>query len=325
MEINFELLLIKYIITKTIMTIDFHVHFGMQIHENLDEYESELQRILNYCTTLKIQRAIIITPTYQQSRYDNNKSHIKATNAKISQLISAHPDRLLGLAGVSIHRDDAVEVAKECLELPGIIGIKLRNFTLDPETNGNYFGPPMTMFERFEKLIKLAHRKKTIVLAHFSDDVKLETTMSLLQLMNKYPDAKLIIAHSGVSSFIGLEGLNYIGQEYEKFPQMPRNIYIDIAKSFGMGSLGIHWDPKQEKYIHTAKWSDAKDYIQAWKTFGIDRVLYGSDYGCCDGDHDHKCNHKFDELEISDCPDLTPEEKQGIYQLNATKLFSRSD
>jgi predicted TIM-barrel fold metal-dependent hydrolase len=312
--------------------IDFHVHLGIDIQKDLNSYKIEIDKILKL---KNLKKAIVITPTYLHSRHDpgNNDmtsfktvEHILKLNTFISQEIAAHSEKISGLCGISIHREDAVETAELCLKLPGMIGIKLRNFSLNPKENGTYFGNPLTILKRFERLIKLSHDTRTVVLSHFSgNQAELEGLFQvnqLLHIMNKYPKAKLIIAHSGIDSFIGLEGLSHIGNFYKENSQLAntRNIYLDISKTFSMAAIGIKWDTIEKKYQHTATWDQAKDYVTAWKTFGMDYIVFGSDYGC-ESDSEGTVE-VLDELDIVDCPYLSDREKDQIFITNAERLLS---
>lgn len=301
---------------------DFHIHLGMDIYGDFNKYNEQLDEIKKL---KNLKGGVLITPTYICGKDSTvTLNHIKTTNTYIANLICNTDGKFWGFCGVPIHNDYAIDVAEHAFKLKGIIGIKLRNFTLDPLINGNFFGHPDTISNRFEKLIELANNNHSMVLAHFSGETEIRQngiptiTHKLLNIMNKYPNAKLIIAHSGIYSFIGLDGLSYIGEQYLKNPHMPKNIYIDVAKCFGMGGVGIVWNPTTKKYVHKATWADAEEYIKAWKKFGINRVLYGSDLGCA---NDHKCQTHVDELDISDCPYLTDKEKLDIYQLNGEKLI----
>ena len=331
--------------------IDFHMHLGTSIYEDFNIYEEEL----NCIAAMNLKKAIIITPTYMHnndiqasglwtrlkrwwrlrtkrlvtiSKSDNPNTffHVTVpfvikTNQIISDLLSKH--HILGLCGISIHRSDAVEIAKKCINMPNIIGIKLRNFELEEKINGRII-PDASFKKRFEELIQLAHINHSVVLAHFVGhtdrylDGDPDQTRMLVSIMNRYPNAKLVIAHSGVGSFVGLNGLEYIGNYYAENVTAPRNIYIDICKAFTMAGIGISWDGNQ--YIHNAVWSDAQEYIKAWKIFGIDRVLYGSAHGC---DNHIVVGRHPDELSIADCPYLTESEKNKIYHENAENLINK--
>ena len=312
--------------------VDFHLHLFSEIQLDLDSYRVEIERILKI---QNLKKAVLITPTYLQSRHElslvgnnvlNTPSHIRNSNLRISELISSHAGRVYGLCGESIHRDDAIQVASDCLKLPGMIGIKIRNFALDPHLNGDHFGAPDTIERRFESLLRLANEKGAIILSHFSGGEGLFGNVveseRLFNIVKKYPYAKLVIAHSGIQSFVGLNGLAYFGDQYARhsIKEVPRNVYIEISKTFSMAGVGVKWDPVQKKYIHTANWNEALDFIHAWRKFGIDHVLYGSDFGC--SSHRDDCIHNLDELDISDCPFLSIDEKNGIYQENAEKLLS---
>jgi glutaminyl-peptide cyclotransferase len=222
---------------------------------------------------------LVISSSYSGSAqvFPNNEK--LWVNREISDRIQSTNNYLL--CG-TYNRDLAVaDFLEPCLKLPNAIGAKMREVYLKAsETNDPDY---RLQLETFTKVLQILDRRKSILLVHFdryedtpdcefkgSDDClygNAEDTRLLIDLLTPYRNVTLIIAHSGTRSFIGLDGLVQIS----KSPVADR-VYVETSAGFSSAMGIISWGAG--KGVDQAK---VDRIIAAWKEFGIERILYGTD------------------------------------------------
>jgi predicted TIM-barrel fold metal-dependent hydrolase len=222
---------------------------------------------LAYIDALGIGAGMLITNTYVvSSKPQPSAPERVALNKQYADILERHPhaSHYKILCGVPFQRDDAEEVAAGCLPIPRVRGLKLRNFNIQSAEDSR----------KFEALVKLANGYGALILAHFAplpsqgedpNSKNLEETQKLVTIMDRFPRAILVIAHSGTGSFVGPAQYAWIGDHYRQNPGTVRNIYIETSDSFDSADRGTVRE-------------DAETWIRSWKPFGLDRVVYGSDY-----------------------------------------------
>jgi predicted TIM-barrel fold metal-dependent hydrolase len=242
---------------------DLHVHWDHP-EKSLPGIHSPYES-LAYIDATGVTSAMLITNTYQAHKTPAmTTDEVIAINRRYSEILVQHP-RGAGyriLCGVSFQRDDAVETASRCLALPKVVGFKLRGFTVRrPED-----------LAKLEALVAVANDRGAIVLAHLGSfdepapaEDALAETKKIVTLMDRAPKAKLLIAHAGFGSFLGRAEYAAIGEHYRADPAAVRNIYLETSDSFADYEDG---QPRP----------DAEAWLTSWRAFGIDRVVFGSDY-----------------------------------------------
>jgi predicted TIM-barrel fold metal-dependent hydrolase len=235
---------------------------GISIRNEI--YRSEIKR-----ATVGNQKTVLfLTPTFSVSEFVSADVIIRE-NLRISNLLQNF-DRAYGICGINHLHTNAELIANECIKLPKMIGFKLRGVN-----------PSEPHLKSFKALVKIADRHHALILTHFTygeqyhsayrershEGIRAETR-KLIEIMEDNSDARLIVAHSGVPSFIGFEGMD----EITEF-NFARNIYIETS--------GFMHEDRRTNYqyrndIHATSQIIA-DYVRAWKRFGIERILFGSD------------------------------------------------
>jgi predicted TIM-barrel fold metal-dependent hydrolase len=115
--------------------------------------------------------------------------------------------RLLPLARVSPHHEDAVREAERCLEA-GARGLKLH-------PRSDEFGLP---HPAVEQVVALAHERRMPVLFHAGRGIP-HLGEAVVDLARRYPGARLILAHAGISD------LGWIARDAAELP----NLFFDTA------------------------------------------------------------------------------------------------
>jgi predicted TIM-barrel fold metal-dependent hydrolase len=272
--------------------VDFHVH------DQDDESQNAIKAIgLNFPGFDELlkdpffksfyKHAMLISDSYLPSSFSVSDScdtqplnDFSSTNEKVSKAIQMDPAKLNGICGVDLRTADYLEKTSKCLAMPGFLGIKLHfslsNVFISPELSKDGRIP-----KRFKEVAELVGKAKKMMLIHFNtpsgetfalrsgdmfdadkmaknfDKAEVDT---LMQVATEYPNAKFIIAHSGFGQSIGLAGLKIIGNYYRTHPEVPQNIYTDTsATDFGSTDFDLKLS-------------------EAWKAFGVKRVIFGSDF-----------------------------------------------
>ena len=240
--------------TRDYTFLDTHVHVEFSPSGESGKY-LEAYHELGFA-----KKAILISPSYNvksENKFMNDLETALLADRKTSELTQQSPDRLVGLCGLRWKFNGADSVAKKCLELPGMKGVKLRYFPTESMV------PSIQMITKV--LTDTAHVK--IVLMHFPLSIEsvegrplntndLQNIEELTKLAKKFPSTNWIMAHSFYSpelvSAIAKKGLG--------------NIWLEP-------STLVSFLPRE----NAARILRLNQYAEAWRKFGIERILFGSD------------------------------------------------
>ena len=201
-----------------------------------DEYQGEHYKSLNF------EEDPILETWQFQPKY------IPIMDKRISHITQENPGRFIGLCGLNYtwKPADAVKRVGDCLNLPGMKGIKMHSFSTTDEL-------PLRV-ERVESVIdatlKKVKDKKPIVLWHIKPTEENHKEIDILfEMALKYHSIKFVIAHSMYSP----KSIEYLLFLEKKHGKKLENLFLETSAA----------DPKKLK--------------DSWIKFGLDRVLYGSD------------------------------------------------
>lgn len=306
---------------------DAHIHMASGYEREVPfelEHSKKIQEIYDYEINELLENnnligGFLLSPTYLDGWLKAPISEILAENSMIVDELSKRnkgEKNFQVLCGVNISDPRALKIAESCLSLKGIAGLKIR------------FNPVEKLPPIFKRIIAIASAKKAIVLTHFAgprgrqgnqflERIVLglpDQVQYLLNIMDKFSDARLIIAHSGMDRLIGINGLKQIGTYFKKNPQKNRNIYTEI--SFGFRQAGIQGLTD----------SNYPKLVEAWREFGFDFVFFGSDTyrrSVERGGLPFLVDFlKFDSIGILQIPLMNESEKRKVLKDNAIHLFN---
>src|SRR4051795_3022465 len=152
-------------------------------------------------------------------------------NDEVLRAAAASDGRLIPLARVSPHHEDAVAEARRCLDAGA------RGFKLHPRSDA--FGLP---HPAVEEVVALAGERRAPVLFHAGRGIP-HLGEALVALARRYPGARLILAHAGISD------LGWIADDAAVLP----NLFFDTA------------------------WWNVADHLQLYSTIPPGQILYASD------------------------------------------------
>ncbi|MFP4475725.1 MAG: amidohydrolase family protein [Desulfatibacillaceae bacterium] len=170
-------------------------------------------------------------------------------NDYILEAVNRYPDRFVGFACFDVYSDRAVDEARRCLEagLRGLGELALYRSGIDDDA-----------LDRLAPLMGLAMEHGAPVLIHTNEPVghmypgkTPVTTAQVWNLVERFPDNRIILAHWG-------GGVFFFHLLRKNAKELMANLYLDSAAS---------------PYLY-----DPRIWDIACRTIGADKVLFGTDY-----------------------------------------------
>jgi uncharacterized protein len=175
---------------------DAHTHIGQN---DPDGRKATPEEILGGLDQAGHHRALVFAMHEPDGYGPANDAVLRAT--------AASGGRLLPLARVSPHHEDAVAEAQRCLDAGA------RGFKLHPRSDEFALPHPAV-----EQVVALAHERRMPVLFHAGRGIP-HLGEAVVDLARRYPGARLILAHAGISD------LGWIARDAAELG----NIYFDTA------------------------------------------------------------------------------------------------
>ena len=243
------------------MIVDFHTHlFPKAIRENREAYfHSEPSfRHLYECPTSRLAGAKELLNAMDENQVDKsvvfgfpwtNSDIIKKHNDYIIEVVEKYSDRLIGLGCLNPASRDAVAEARRCLDAK-LCGIGELAFYQS--------GFDKAALDQLAPIMNMCHERDLPVLIHTNEPVghtypgKTPNTLNqIYQLIKKFPDNKIVLAHWGGGLFF----FNLLKKEVK---ESLKNVFFDTAAS---------------PFLY-----DSEIYPVAIKLIGLEKILFGSDY-----------------------------------------------
>jgi predicted TIM-barrel fold metal-dependent hydrolase len=199
---------------------DAHTHIG---HNDPDGRKATPEEIIGALDAAGHQRALVFA-MHEPDGY-------RAANDAVLAASASSGGRLMPLARVAPNADDALAEARRCLQA-GAVGFKLH-------PRSDTFGLPHPVVE---EVVALAHEHRAPVLFHAGRGIP-HLGDAVVDLARRYPGARLILAHAGISD------LGWIAADAAAL----QNLFFDTA------------------------WWNVADQLQLYATIPPGRILYASD------------------------------------------------
>ncbi|MEA2249203.1 MAG: uncharacterized protein QOH46_3732 [Solirubrobacteraceae bacterium] len=175
---------------------DAHTHIG---HNDPDGRKATAEEILGGLDQAGHQRALVFA-MHEPDGY-------APANDRVLRDAAGSGGRLIPLARVSPHHEDAVAEAQRCLDAGA------RGFKLHPRSDDFQLPHPAV-----EQVVALAHERRMPVLFHAGRGIP-HLGEAVVDLARRYPGARLILAHAGISD------LGWIARDAATLP----NLFFDTA------------------------------------------------------------------------------------------------
>ena len=223
----------------------------------------------------------------------------KVTNQVVADMVSAHPDRFIGLGSVNLSKDAGyVEARLADIERLGLRGVKLLPFA-------QFFNPAESA--NFRRVCEWCQSNGRVILIHtgcgappwdavaFSVDAHPDKLRPALEL---FPQAQIILAHLGSYS------KDYPGIWFEEALKLGAdfpNVWGDLA--------AVAWLVERDWRIERIR-----------ETIGFKRILFASDYPAVA----NQVSIRYMIDLVRENPYLSEDEKLDVLGRNAARLFGIS-
>jgi uncharacterized protein len=232
--------------TANARIVDAHVHLPSPA--NFSEGSVTAAALIPKMNEGGIDQAFILSMAYLIS----DRAASQNENDYVSTQVADYPDRLFGFCGINPMMDWANEEVARCKELGNFVGMKIH--TMSP-------GMDMTSkatIERLAGVFKQADDFGWTVLIH-SGQWPVNAVVSFLRLTYEFRNAKFILGHG---LFEGYRNLILASAFRKEVPDFGTNLFLEVS-----GLAPIY-----------AGSPEADGLLWHLKMFGMDHVLFGSDF-----------------------------------------------
>ncbi len=279
------------------MIIDFHTHiFPKQIRTRrevyfsdepafLELYQSPKSRLVGAAEMLAAMDANQVDKSVIFGFPWKDATRVRRHNDYISEAVSRHPDRFIGLGCIDPFSEGAAEEAHRCLQEGGLSGIGELAFYQS--------GIDHSSLARLEPVMEICRAREVPVLIHTNEPIghkypgKTSNTLAqIYQLIAAFPHNKIVLAHWG-------GGLFFFSLLKKEVKQRLAHVYFDTAAS---------------PYLY-----NPRVYHLAIELVGVGKILFGSDFPLLPP------AKYFEEMKATG---LSDKEMQQICGINAARLFN---
>lgn len=275
-------------------SLDAHVHF---------EFRPGISKVAGHDAFLRsgmFKHALLISPSYGVSKrklikepeheWLMNEENIGEADRATSKFIEHHPDRFLGLCGLNLNWQNSLQHLLACLRMVGMKGIKIHSDDSEALVRDDQ------SFKKLSDIFEVIQSYKPMILWHISKPELRNTYL----LARSYPNITFIFAHSLYSA----EDIRDFHRWEIQDGRVLDNVFIEISTYYG----------------NVAKTISDK-LVSAWREFGTNRILFGSDMGYM-GDNEHRLFVSVILKSVS-LGQLTQDEAQMILNDNGESLWRR--
>lgn len=273
--------------------LDAHLHYNGP-EESTREASPAYFGYRRFIKENHFQKAFLISPSYHVSRkltmtgsFYQNESEIESLDRATSIIAQQYPDRFVGLCGLNLDwsESEMIQRVTTCLTLPGMKGVKVHSLASRNEQTVK----DHRVHKNLKQLLSVLAEQQVFVLWHLRVDIPVSLSCVAPELTeafsfaHEFPSITFIFAHSFLCENVLTE---FLILEKGKGSRL-ENVFAETSNT----------------YFNSAN---------AWKEFGWDRVIFGSD------------NRPSGELKnLSQRLKLTPEQIHQITNITPKKLFDQ--
>jgi len=206
-----------------------------------------------------VDRGIVLSGGFFGAWAGLTPTDMASENDYAASEVARYPDRLMGFCGINPLFTTAIREIGRCLRLPGMIGVKLHL-----EGSGTDMTDPDQVYALNKAFDRIA-RADAPVLIHIADQGALplqgQAFSNMAEILDTHPDVRVAHAHCAggadddtIETWLRVNGSGY----------NPETSFVDIS-----ACLAFFRDaPKAQRQLMVWR-------LRKW---GIDHVLFGSDY-----------------------------------------------
>ncbi len=209
-----------------------------------------------------VERAVVLSTAYFSALPDD--AGVSAENDYAAAQVARYPDRLIGFCGINPLRAAAVQEIDRCTSKPGMRGLKLHLVGSELDVaNDQQLAALTAVFDR-------AEQRELPVMIHVANPIGLPLDSEALTrfgaIVATHPNVRVAFAHG--FSLLDNQQLEWLTYGIQQHVFNRANLFIDLS-----AYLSAHQDaPLAEREL----------IIWRLRQFGLDHVLFGSDYLAAD-------------------------------------------
>jgi|GEM_PF-6540913 len=312
------------------VSLESHLHIFFPNRDTGGSYQKVKDQVVDFLESGRVGQALAISSSYlvggsDVEEFAQTPQLREIFDSQVASLVEAHPMRLIGVCGFNQLWEDGKEVLGKCLAQPGMLGMKLRF------SNEKLSDPKI--LENIRSAIASHEKKMKFVLIHMPAEypfvlsspksynekqrkeiLKKDTIeiAALVELARKFPAIRFVVAHSMNSSELINELIRLVKKD------KLRNLWIETSFALNQFIPDENMPPgKRESW---------KAYAKAWREFGIDQVIFGSDQVIGQNENiksGYDKGWRFDDQlkQLLANTFLTEEEKEKILKTNGAKFI----
>jgi predicted TIM-barrel fold metal-dependent hydrolase len=245
--------------------IDVHTHVASQFLTDLftnggGGIAAGADDLIARLDEANVARAVILSAAYFGRGVGlTDEFNVVPENDFVAAEVARYPDRLIGFCGINPIFPGAVAEVDRCLDLPGMIGVKLHLEASGVDlTNEQEVAALAAVFD------SIAERDAP-VLIHVSDPWGLplagEGLANLAAILESHPTVRVVHAHCAGGND---DDLIELWLRVRNFGIHPETSFVDVSACLA--------------FFADAPLSQRELIVWRLRKWGIDRVLFGSDY-----------------------------------------------
>lgn len=314
---------------KTTYT-DHHIHIMSEeyskFHKKIlgsDKYfgtpikEVSGESIISLLDEANINRAFVLSNSYilgmKGAEGTDEYEDVKKENNYVAIEVSKYPDRLIGFFSVNPLKDYAIKEVDRCYDVLKLSGLKLHFTNSDVDLN------KPEHLKKIKKLFSHCAERDIPILLHYKSRSpeygKKDAEILINDIISKTPNLKLQIAHLG-----GWGGFDKSTKEVFSTFIKKYNSNSNLKKNnifFDLSGIVVTDREYMPEALEITSEKDHKEIVEMLRAWGLDNVVFGSDY-------QYQTTKGYLEYLEKYLP-LTEEEIENILDNDLTKVFFEKD
>lgn len=317
---------------------DAHVHafYGGSIEENAQQFNQIIEE-------LGLENLFVLSDAYHENQFvgPEEQDPRRVQNQFASDVLDQIHHPVIGLCGYKPTWEDGVSVLEECLQGQKMKGLKVRAF------GDTYYLQTPTVERNFRSVLSTYQDKIRYVLFHMPidspeallyapDDTALlnarlehdsREVETFVKMALDFPKTQFVVGHSFYSTEMVLYAKSYRTELERRFAsqltaqnrQTIDNLWIETSTAIK------NFLPIESSALEAEARRDA--FIQAWREFGIERILFGSDLvlgGPTSKVEFRSADQFYRETEVLTGSGLSDEELYLIFELNWRRMIDEN-
>jgi len=200
-----------------------------------------------------VEQAVVLSTAYQA----RSGAGVSAENDWVADEVAKFPNRLIGFCGINPLVENAVSEIDRCLELSGMIGVKLQASGMDWEDSEQVDALSLVLDKSQERDVPVLIHVAGVPLDH-------DGIMNVYRILGTHPNLRLLLAHCAGLSATEIEMILFPAVNSVPRALSLENKFLDLS-----ACLATYQD---------APMSQRELIVWNLRRWGLDQVFFGSDY-----------------------------------------------